>query len=158
MNNQDKIKGHRNPSEKEYPDGSPPEKEDLGDSPYIPYNTHLKELARKNRKNPTKAEKKMWYEVLKNKNLEGYTFLRQKPLVDFIADFYCSKLLLVIEIDGNWHAGEAANEYDKERTLILNQFGIKVIRFKNNEVLNNINMVHKRLSELVMTRKKDLNL
>ncbi|PIS32075.1 endonuclease, partial [Candidatus Peregrinibacteria bacterium CG08_land_8_20_14_0_20_41_10] len=70
---------------------------------FIPYNQKLITKAKENRKNPTPAEKKMWYEIL-NSNKTGYRFLRQKPISNFILDFYCPKLLLAIEIDGDTHA------------------------------------------------------
>ena len=69
----------------------------------IPYNKYLVEKARHYRKNPTKAEKYIWKILLKNKQLNGYKFTRQKPLSKFIVDFYCSKLLLAVEIDGGYH-------------------------------------------------------
>ncbi len=58
---------------------------------YILYNIDLTRLAKQNRKNPTKAEAKMWYEVLQGEKA-GYKFLKQKPILNFILDFYCSKL------------------------------------------------------------------
>ena len=70
-----------------------------GQGGYLPYNTALTEKARENRKNPTPAERKMWFEVLQNKRLNNLKFTRQKPLDEYIADFYCSELMLAIEID-----------------------------------------------------------
>lgn len=99
---------------------SPPDKEDLGGFPYIPYNANNTELAKKNRKKSTKAEKIMWNEVLRNRKLDGIKFHRQKPLDEYIADFYSSELMLVIEIDGESHYSTEVKENDKERTLILN--------------------------------------
>lgn len=137
---------------------SPPDKEDLGGFSYIPYKTNLKELARKNRKNPTQAEKKMWNEVLKNQTFKELKFHRQKPLDRYIADFYCSKLMLVIEIDGDFHLEEGAEEYDEQRTMDLECFGIKVIRFTNNDVMNNIKKVCKNLSKEIEIRRKELKI
>jgi|GEM_PF-581367 len=114
---------------------------------YIPYNQKLTELARENRKNPTKAEQKMWNEVLRRKNFLDYKFHRQKPLDNFIADFYCSKLRLIIEIDGDSHTDK--KEYDEIRTEILNQYGLTVVRYTNDEVLNNIEGVYDDLMEKI---------
>ena len=69
------------------------------------YNNNLTELARENRKNQTEAEKRLWIEVLRNKKMDGYKFTRQKPIENYILDFYCSKLKLGIEVDGSSHDG-----------------------------------------------------
>lgn len=114
---------------------------------YIPYKRKLTQLARQNRNNPTPAEKKLWHEVLCRKQFEGYKFTRQKPIGDFIVDFYCSKLQLVIEIDGDTHAQNA--EYDEVRTKMLNQYGLRVLRYTNRDVLNNIEGVHQDLTQVV---------
>lgn len=135
-----------------------PDKEDLGGFPFIPYNTSLMELARENRKKPTKAEKKMWNELLRNKQFENLKFHRQKPLDQFIADFYCSKLMLAIEIDGDLHSETEAKEYDKDRTEALNSFGIKVIRYTNDAVLNNIEGVYKNILNEINERRKELKI
>lgn len=123
---------------------------------HIPYNQKLTELARKNRKNPTKAEQKMWNNVLRAKNLSNYKFHRQKPLDNFIADFYCSKLRLIIEIDGDSHADK--KEYDEIRTEILNQYGLTVVRYTNDEVLNNIEGVYEDLIKKITPLSKTLSL
>jgi len=135
---------------------SPPDKEDLGGFPFVPYDTSLKELARENRKKPTLAEKAMW-ELLRNKKFDGIKFHRQKPLHDFIADYYSSQLKLVIEIDGVIHTEKKSIKYDKERTAILNSYGIKVIRYTNNEVLNDYSELCKKLKEQIEIRRKELN-
>jgi very-short-patch-repair endonuclease len=114
---------------------------------YIPYKRKLTELARKNRNNPSPAEKKIWYEVLCRKRFEGYKFTRQKPIANFIVDFYCSKLRLVIEIDGDSHA--ESKEYDETRTNILNQYGLRVLRYTNRDVMNNIEGVYQDLMRIV---------
>ena len=114
---------------------------------YIPYKGKLKELARQNRNNPTPAEKKMRHEVLSRKQFKGYKFTRQKPIADFIVDFYCSKLQLVIEIDGDSHV--ESKEYDEARTNILNQYGLRVPRYANRDVMNNIEGVYQDLMRFV---------
>jgi very-short-patch-repair endonuclease len=114
---------------------------------YLPYKRKLTQLARKNRNNPTPAEKKLWFEVLCRKRFEGYKFTRQKPLGGYIVDFYCSKLQLVIEIDGDTHAENT--EYDEMRTNILKQYGLKVLRYTNRDVMNNIEGVYQDLMKII---------
>lgn len=119
------------------------------------YLDSLRKLARTNRKNPTQAELLIWNMVLKNRQT-GYLFLRQKPIGKFILDFYCSKLLLAIEIDGDSH--DKKENYDKSRDLYLEQRKIKTIRIKNEEILNNIEKIKQQLICLIIERKKELNI
>ena len=104
--------------------------------PYLPYRRLLTEVARENRKKQTLAEKKLWKEVLREKQLAQYKFIRQKPLLNFIADFYCPELCLVIEVDGDSH--NRKQEYDQLRTEALEQYGVRVIRYTNDQVLKDI--------------------
>ena len=76
----------------------------VSESAFLPYNKNLTVLARENRNNPTKAESKIWSAVLRMRQFASYKFLRQKPIANYIVDFYCSELCLVIEIDGDSHA------------------------------------------------------
>jgi very-short-patch-repair endonuclease len=103
---------------------------------FIPYDKHLTALARENRKNPTPTERKLWNEVLRHRQFAHYKFLRQKPLLHYIVDFYCSELRLAIEIDGDTHAGQI--DYDKVRKKLLTRHNLTVIRYSNNDVLTNI--------------------
>jgi len=105
---------------------------------HIPYNPKLKERARELRKNMTEAESKLWHDFLRNFK---YTVLRQKPLDNYIVDFYCAKLKLVIEIDGKIHSLKERREYYEERTSILEGYGLKVLRFTNEDVMNNFTWV-----------------
>lgn len=114
---------------------------------YIKYDFRLKERARKLRKNQTKAEEIIWQKILKNKQFFWYKFTRQKMLSFFIADFYCSELKLVIEIDWESHFSEQWTEYDKERTDILNKLWIRVLRYKNKEIFENIWWVYENLKK-----------
>ena len=127
----------------------PPDKGGKGG--YIPYNKALTQKARKNRKNPTPAERKLWHEVLQGKRLDNLKFTRQKPLDEYIVDFYCAELMLAIEIDGDTHARQ--KQYDKERTKNLNKFGIKVIRYTNAEVLSNLDGVYQDLYKRISAKK-----
>lgn len=92
----------------------------------------LFEKARQLRNNMTYCEFILWDELMKNKL--GVRFKAQHPIKSYIVDFYCHKLKLVIEIDGSIHDLEESVEYDEERTFELEQLGLKVIRFTNNEV------------------------
>ncbi len=103
---------------------------------FLPYNKNLTTLARENRKNPTRAEIAILNKVLRMRQFAAYKFLRQKPISNFIVDFYCSALHLVIEIDGDSH-GEMVG-YDSRRTGILNAHGLTGIRYTNDDVLKNI--------------------
>ena len=105
---------------------------------YLPYNKTLKAKARELRNNLTLAERKLWHEHLKN---HKYIFLRQKPIDNYIVDFYCSKLKLVIEIDGGTHLDEKDILYDTKRTEALGKYGLKVLRFWNDDVLNGAHII-----------------
>jgi very-short-patch-repair endonuclease len=98
----------------------------------------MKERARELRQNMTLAENRMWY-FLRNRRLKGYKFVREYVIDGYIADFACREKKLVIEIDGSQHIDAA--EYDQQRTKYLNSLGYKVLRFWNNEVLSNIEIV-----------------
>lgn len=119
---------------------------------FLPYDVRLTEKARENRRNPTSAEKKIWYEVLGKKEFDGLKFTRQKPIDNFIIDFYCSELMLAIEIDGDSH--DEQREYDEQRTRKLNGLGITVIRYMNNDVLHNLNGVYLDLKNEVERLRK----
>lgn len=85
------------------------------------------------RKNETESEKILW-EKLRNNQLKGCKFRRQHPIGLYIADFYCHKLKLIIEVDGEYHNLPEQIEKDKERTQILESNGLQLIRFTNNEI------------------------
>ena len=124
---------------------------------FIFYNKKLIPRARELRKERTEAEIVFWNKILKNKEITSYKFTQQKPLGDFIADFYCSKLLLVVEIDGGVH--ENLKNRDEERSeILLYKYGIKVIRYKNDDVLNNIEKVICDFRKEVILREIDLRL
>jgi len=89
----------------------------------------------------------MWFKILRNRAFRGLKFTRQKPLDKYIVDFYCSKLLLTIEIDGDSHVEQ--QEYDKERTKRLGDYGITVIRYTNREVLESLPGVFDDLNKKV---------
>ena len=92
------------------------------------------------RRNETKAEKLLW-EKLRNNQLEGLKFRRQHPVNIYIADFYCHKFKLIIELDGDYHNQEEQKQKDEVRTEVLGLNDLKIIRFKNEEVEQDINQV-----------------
>jgi very-short-patch-repair endonuclease len=99
----------------------------------IPYKKHLKELAKKLRNDSTLGEALLWNE-LKNKQMYSYDFHRQKPLLNYIVDFYCSELDLVIEIDGQYHNHSEVYELDLQREKELEVYNLTVMRFTETEV------------------------
>ena len=104
------------------------------------------ERARSMRLNMTAAEEKLW-SILRNKQMLGLRFKAQHPINQFIADFYCHKIKLVIEADGDIHKDGQIKERDKGRTDELKNFGIEVIRFTNDQILNEIEMVKTKIEE-----------
>ena len=102
------------------------------------------ELARKYRKEPTKAEDKLWW-LLRNRYMLGYKFRRQYYFQGFIIDFYCSQAKLAIELDGEIHNQQA--DYDQARQRLLEDHGIKVLRFMNIELFNRPIDVLKTITE-----------
>jgi len=101
---------------------------------------HIFKKAKFLRKNMTDSELKLW-EVLKGKKILGLRFRSQHPIDIFIADFYCHPVKLVVEVDGGIHKSSDQKEYDIGRTAELNNWGIAVIRFTNEEVENDIKYV-----------------
>jgi len=105
----------------------------------------LTTYARALRKNQTNAEKSLW-EILRGRRFYGYKFRRQHPISKkYILDFFCVETNLAIELDGIHHQIKEQKNYDEERTEELKLLGIKVIRFTNDEVLNNIEDVLKKI-------------
>jgi very-short-patch-repair endonuclease len=105
-----------------------------------PYNPKLKQLSQELRKHMTDAEKLLWSK-LRMKQLKGLMFSRQKPLGEYIADFYCHQAKLGIEVDGGQHFSDDSTEYDKIRDEFIVSMGLTVLRFTNTDVLKNIDGV-----------------
>ncbi len=122
----------------------------------IYYNPKLKELARQLRNNSTKSEIKLWGH-LKGKQLNGYDFHRQKPIDNYIIDFFCSKLKIAIELDGYTHGFEEVFQKDKVKMQRLNELGITVLRFKDEDVSNNIEGVLENIKDLLQRKNTPLN-
>ena len=97
----------------------------------------------------TKAEACLWKYILKGKQLCGYQFRRQRPILKYIADFVCIELMLVIEVDGITHHWEETMLKDKRKETDLEALGFTVLRFTDDEVLNNINLVHEFLNNWI---------
>jgi very-short-patch-repair endonuclease len=110
----------------------------------IRYNPGLKELARQLRNKSTKSEIKLWG-FLKGTQMRGYDFHRQKPIDKYIVDFFCNKLQLAIELDGYTHMLDEVNEKDEIKDLQLAKLGIRVLRFGDKEVINDIGNVLRRI-------------
>ncbi|MDZ8082600.1 MAG: endonuclease domain-containing protein [Nostoc sp. DcaGUA01] len=113
---------------------------------HLPYNPKLVERAKELRKNMTSAEKKLWNNYLKNLK---FRVLKQRPINNFIVDFYCPNFKLVIEVDGDSHFTQEGKDYDSERTAILAGYGLKVMRFTNDDVLNNFEGVCQKIDEVI---------
>jgi very-short-patch-repair endonuclease len=100
----------------------------------------LKERRQGLRNKPTEVETQLW-KVIQHSKLEGRKFRRQHSTGYYILDFYCPEERLAIEIDGDSHEKSESKQYDGSRTEFLESMGIRVLRFKNEEVLNNIECV-----------------
>ena len=114
----------------------------------LKYNKNLIPAAKELRRNATLQENHLWYDFLSTYPVR---FQRQKVIGNFIADFYCHRAKLVVEIDGSRHYTDDGLAYDQERTAVLNDFGLRVIRFSNNDVDNNSDDVCKSINEIVRT-------
>jgi very-short-patch-repair endonuclease len=125
--------------------------EELEKSMYYGAKPVTMEAARILRENMTFHEKLHW-EKLKQKQICGVRFRRQHPIDFFIADFYCHEARLVVEIDGEIHKQQ--KEYDDGRSAEMERYLIKVLRFTNSEVENNINDVVKKIEYEVINRTK----
>ena len=117
---------------------------------------HIFEKAKMLRKNMTKAEEILWNQ-LRRKKLLGLRFRPQHPIDIFIADFYCHPVKLVIEVDGGIHKSSEQKEYDLGREGELENWGIRVIRFTNGEIENNIKQVLKRTVQICEERLSKLS-
>lgn len=105
-------------------------------------------LAKQLRERMTQAEIAMW-EVLKNKKFNNYKFRRQHPIQNFIVDFYCHELKLIVEIDGKYHDSEVQKNKDLNRTELLQFQGLREIRFSNEEIVNDMYLVLKKLEDFI---------
>ena len=121
---------------------------------YIQYNKSNKERARYNRENQTKPEE-LLRNILRKKQL-WQIFLRQKMIDFFILDFYCSKLMLWIEVD--WESHEYNQDYDVQRDEKLRHIWVKIIRYRNENVFSNLEWVREDILEEIKIRKIEVNM
>ena len=115
----------------------------------LPYNGILIKAAKTLRKNMTPQEKHLWYDFLKDYPIR---FQRQKTIKSFIADFYCHSAKLIVEIDGSQHYTKQGLTYDEERTGILKEFNLEVIRFSNYDVNTNFEGICIEIDKTVKER------
>ena len=97
----------------------------------------------------TKEEKHLWYDFLCTYPVR---FFRQKVLGKYIADFYCAKAKLVIELDGSGHYTDEGKKYDEERTTFLEEYGVTVVRIPNEEIQKNFQEVCEYIDHLISQR------
>jgi very-short-patch-repair endonuclease len=117
------------------------------------YNKSLKSFARKHRNDSTKAEVKLWLEILSKKKMLGFQFLRQRPIDNFIADFFCKELKLIIETDGITHLDENVIKKDEIIDWLQN-VGFEIIAIKGNYELSDYTNNSERL--IVIAQKPAL--
>ena len=101
---------------------------------------NLKDKRKHNRNNPTQAEAFLWSH-LKESKLDGRKFRRQTSIKNFIVDFYCPEEKLIVELDGDLHFDKDVKKYDEQRTKKLDELGLNVLRFENQDVLFNLEAV-----------------
>ena len=119
----------------------------------IPYNPKLKELARQLRNNSTKAEIILW-QKLKRKQLHGYDFHRQKPIDNYILDFFCHELMLGIEVDGYSHQLVEVFKKDKIKESLMLELGISLLRFSDEQVVKDMDNVLRAIGDYIHNHKK----
>ncbi|MDP2689786.1 MAG: endonuclease domain-containing protein [Deltaproteobacteria bacterium] len=112
----------------------------------LPYNPRLKEFSREPRKNMTEAEKLLWSR-LRRKQLKGLQYYRQRIIGNFIVDFYCPGAGLVIEVDGGQHYTDKGIDKDARRDSLMEDLGLKVMRFSDRDVFENLDGVLKTINE-----------
>ena len=119
----------------------------------IPYNSKLKMLARQLRNNSTKTEILLW-QKLKRKQMYGYDFHRQKPIDNYILDFFCHELMLGIEIDGYSHEFLEVFEKDLKKTKRLNELNISILRFSDYQVMKELENILRAIEYFIFEFEK----
>lgn len=119
------------------------------------YNKKLKPFARQHRNQSTKAEIRLWCELFRNKQMLGFQFLRQRPIDKYITDFFCKELKLIVETDGISHHVEEAGVKDAMKTKDLEEIGYTVLRFSDNEVMNDIGNVRRTIENWIVENHSD---
>jgi very-short-patch-repair endonuclease len=113
---------------------------------WVAYRPKLKSIARTLRKNMTLSEILLWQQI-KGKQLLGYDFHRQKPILDYVVDFYCPELKLVIEIDGDSHEGK--DNSDRIRQEKIEALGLHVLRYSDLEIKTNLDGILLHIKEWI---------
>lgn len=121
--------------------------------PIIPYNPKLKKLAKRLRNDSTKSEAFLW-NYLKGKQILGFDFHKQRPVDNFIIDFFCQELYLAIELDGYSHLLEDSEPGDLRKEKRLKELGVKLIRFWDEEIFNDLDNVLRVIEITVLERKE----
>ncbi|MES3016512.1 MAG: endonuclease domain-containing protein [Bacteroidota bacterium] len=121
------------------------------------YNKNLGRFAHENRSDMTKAEACLWKYVLSRRRMCGYQFRRQRPVLNYIADFMCKELLLIIEVDGMTHQWEEVAANDKVREERLIAMGFSIMRFDDDDVLSSINAVYYRIEDFIRTLEQKIH-
>ena len=121
------------------------------------YNKNLQSFAHHNRTHMTKAEACLWKYVLSGRKMHGYQFRRQRPVLNYIADFMCKELMLIIEVDGFTHQWEEVAENDKIREEALVGTGFSVLRFNDNDVLKHMNHVAEHVKDYIKNFKSTIH-
>ena len=111
---------------------------------YFDASDKIFEFAKELRHSQTSAENFLW-QILRNRRIEGTKFRRQHPLGNFVADFYCHEAKLVIELDGSIHEITEVKQYDNERQAAIEQLGLTVLRFTNDEIFSDIDKVIQKI-------------
>jgi len=114
-------------------------------------NKKLKPFAQELRINATRQERRLWYEYLRNYPLQ---FKRQKIIMNYIADFYCAKAKLVIELDGSQHYSEEGFKRDRTRDEMLSSLNFQILRFSNLDIDQNFEGVCEEINHVVLCRTK----
>jgi very-short-patch-repair endonuclease len=115
----------------------------------LPYDRRLKKRSQQLRRGMTVAEEFLWSKI-RGKQIKGCWFYRQKPVGEYIADFYCPKAKLVVEVDGSQHFSNETVEYDKVRDKYMTGMGLRVLRFTNKQVLTNMEAVLERIKSEIL--------
>ena len=108
------------------------------------YNKRLKKYSRQLRKDVTDAEKALWSKI-RGKQMKGCQFYRQKPIGNFIVDFYCPKANIVIELDGGQHYNVDGKARDIHRVAYIEDMGLRVLRFSDRDILKNLESVIEKI-------------
>ena len=119
----------------------------------LPYDGRLNGRAFDLRHEMTSQEKRLWYAYLRTYPVKVY---RQRVIEHFIVDFYCPLARLVIELDGSQHYTEQGMQYDMERSAVFEQYGVQVLRFRNQDVSAHFEMVCEQIHKTVVKRLEEL--